>query len=197
SGYDLKALVRLLTTSRAYGLSSIPNESNAADRQSFARHYPRRLGAEALLDAISQVTASPTSFAGMPAGSRAIDLPDEGVASAFLDAFGRPRRETACECERVSDASLGQSLMLLNSPDIQAKLAVGGGRAERLAKDPRADAEKVAELFWDAFARPPDSGESTAALDLLSAQHDAAAKRLAYEDILWALVNSKEFQFND
>ncbi len=87
--------------------------------------------------------------------------------------------------------------MLLNSPDIQAKLAGAGGRAERLAKDPRPDADKVDELFWDAFARPPDSGESTAALDLLSAQHDAAAKRLAYEDILWALVNSKEFQFND
>jgi hypothetical protein len=139
----------------------------------------------------------PTSFAGMPAGSRAIDLPDEGVASAFLDAFGRPRRDTACECERVSDASLGQSLMLLNSPDIQAKLAGAGGRAERLAKDPRPDSEKVSELFWDAFARPPDSGESTAALDLLATQRDASAKRLAYEDILWALVNSKEFQFND
>ncbi len=197
SGYDLKALVRLLATSRTYGLSSVPNESNVADRQSFARHYPRRLGAEALLDAISQVTASPTSFAGMPAGARAIDLPDEGVASAFLDAFGRPKRDTACECERVSDASLGQSLMLLNSPDIQTKLASGGGRAERLAKDARPDAEKVAELFWDAFARPPDSGEATAALDLLAGQHDTAAKRLAYEDILWALVNSKEFQFND
>ncbi len=197
SGYDLKALVRLMATSRAYGLSSVPNESNVADRQSFARHYPRRLGAEVLLDAISQVTAAPTSFAGLPAGTRAIDLPDEGVSSGFLDAFGRPKRDTACECERVSDASLGQSLMLLNSPDIQAKLTAGGGRAERLAKDPRPDAEKVAELFWDAFARAPDSGESTAALDHLTGTPNAAAKRLAYEDILWALLNAKEFQFND
>ena len=143
------------------------------------------------------MTAAPTAFAGLPAGTRAIDLPDEGVASGFLDAFGRPKRDSACECERVSDASLGQSLMLLNSPDIQAKLTAGGGRAERLAKDPRPDAEKVAELFWDAFARPPDSGESTAALDHLEAGHDPAAKRLAYEDILWALLNAKEFQFND
>jgi hypothetical protein len=197
SGYDLKALVRLLATSRAYGLSSVPNESNGGDRQSFARHYPRRLGAEVLLDAISQVTASPTTFTGMPAGTRAIDLPDEGATSGFLDAFGRPKRDTACECERVSDASLGQSLMLLNSPDIQAKLTAANGRAERLAKDPRPDAEKVAELFWDAFGRPPDSGESTAALDYLAGQRDAAGRRLAYEDILWALVNAKEFQFND
>ena len=197
SGYDLKALVRLMATSRTYGLSSVPNESNVADRQSFARHYPRRLGAEVLLDAISQVTAAPTAFAGLPPGTRAIDLPDEGISSGFLDAFGRPKRDTACECERVSDASLGQSLMLLNSPDIQAKLTQGGGRAERLAKDPRPDAEKVVELFWDAFARAPDSGESAAALEHLATTPDPAAKRLAYEDILWALLNAKEFQFND
>ena len=199
SGYDLKALVRLLATSRAYGLSSVPNESNAADRQSFARHYPRRLGAEVLLDAISQVTAAPTAFAGLPPGTRAIDLPDEGVSSGFLDAFGSSQASvsTACECERVSDASLGQSLMLLNSPDIQAKLTHGGGRAEKLAKDPRPDADKVVELFWDAFARAPDSGESAAALEHLTATADPAAKRLAYEDILWALLNAKEFQFND
>ncbi len=115
SGYDLKHLVRTICTSRVYGLSSIPNEYNAKDKQSFARHYPKRLGAEVLLDAISQVTGVPTAFAGLPAGTRAIELPDESIASAFLDAFGRPKRDTACECERVSDASLGQSLMLLNS----------------------------------------------------------------------------------
>ena len=103
----------------------------------------------------------------MPAGTRAIDLPDEGVGSAFLDAFGRPKRDTACECERVSDASLGQSLMLLNSPDIQAKLA-GGGRPRRAAGEgPEGRRREGDELFWDAFARPPDSGESTAALDRL------------------------------
>jgi len=193
SGYDMKALIRLIATSRVYALSSVPNETNSEDKQSFARHYPRRLGAEVLLDAISQVTASPTLFSGLPSGTRAIDLPDEGVASGFLDAFGRPKRDTACECERVTDASLGQSLMMLNSADVQTKLTAAGGRAESLAKDPRPDEIKLTELFWDAFA--PDSGETATALAYLTAH--AGQKRQAYEDILWALLNAKEFQFND
>ena len=118
SRYDLKQLVRTIATSRVYGLSSLPNETNAKDRQSFARHYPKRLAAEVLLDAISHVSDVPTTFAGLPAGTRAIELPDESVSSTFLDTFGRPKRETACECERVTDASLGQSLMLLNSGEV-------------------------------------------------------------------------------
>ncbi len=195
SGYDLKGLIRTITTSEVYSLSSIPNETNLSDKQSFARHYPRRLGAEVLLDAISQVTAVPTSFSGLPAGTRAIDLPDEGVASGFLDAFGRPKRDTACECERVSDASLGQSLMMLNSADVHAKLTAGGGRAEKLAVDKRGEEEKLDELFWDAFGRAPSSSEAATALAHVNA--NPQQKRQAYEDILWALLNAKEFQFND
>jgi hypothetical protein len=195
SGYDLKHLIRTIAGSRVYGLSSIPNEYNAKDKQSFARHYPKRLSAEVLLDAIAQVTGVPTPFGGLPPGTRAIDLPDESVASAFLDAFGRPKRDTPCECERVSDASLGQSLMLLNSNDVQTKLAGAGGRAEALAKDARPDSEKVDELFWAAFGRAPSSGEEASALAHIAAHADK--KREAYEDILWALLNAKEFQFND
>jgi hypothetical protein len=194
-GYDLKRLVRTICTSRTYGLSSVPNESNAKDRQSFARHYPKRLSAEVLLDAISQLTATPTDFGGMPAGTRAIELPDESIASTFLDAFGRPKRDSPCECERVSDASLGQSLMLLNSADVQGKLSAPTGRAERLAKDPRPDEAKVQELFWTAFGRAPSSGETTSALNHLA--KNQAKRREAFEDILWALINAKEFQFND
>ncbi|MDR3636629.1 MAG: DUF1549 domain-containing protein, partial [Isosphaeraceae bacterium] len=113
SGYDLKHLIRTVCASRTYGLSSVPNEYNAKDKQSFARHYPKRMGAEVLLDAIAEVTGVPTPFGGLPAGTRAIELPDESVISSFLDTFGRPKRDTSCECERVTDASLGQSLMLL------------------------------------------------------------------------------------
>ncbi len=195
SGYDLKHLVRTICTSRTYGLSSLPNESNAKDKQSFARHYPKRLSAEVLLDAISTLTEAPTSFNGLPAGTRAIELPDESVASVFLDTFGRPKRDTPCECERVSDASLGQSLMLLNSNEVQSKLGAGGSRSDRLAKDPRPDAAKVEELFWTAFGRAPSSGETASALNHLAKNPD---KRIeAYDDILWALINAKEFQFND
>lgn len=195
SGYDLKRLVRAICTSRVYGLSSVPNEYNAKDKQSFARHYPKRMSAEVLLDAISQVTGVPTAFPGLPAGTRAIELPDESVASTFLDTFGRPKRDTPCECERVSDASLGQSLMLLNSGEVQGKLSAGGSRAEALVKDPRPEANKIEELFWAAFARAPTSGEVASATAHLAAHADK--KREAYEDILWALVNAKEFQFND
>ncbi|MHC5538167.1 DUF1549 domain-containing protein, partial [Singulisphaera rosea] len=94
SGYDLKQLIRSIAKSRVYGLSSVPNEYNAKDKQSFARHYPKRMAAEVLLDAISQVSAVPTAFDGLPSGTRAIELPDESVASTFLDTFGRPKRDT-------------------------------------------------------------------------------------------------------
>jgi Protein of unknown function (DUF1553)/Protein of unknown function (DUF1549)/Bacterial Ig-like domain (group 2) len=195
SGYDLKGLVRTICTSRVYGLGSVPSESGASDRQSFARHYPRRMGAEVLLDAIAQVSAVPTVFDGFPAGTRAIELPDESVGSTFLDAFGRPKRDTSCECERVTDATLSQSLMLLNSTEVQAKLAAPGGRAEALVKDPRPEAQKIEELFWAAFARPPSQREADTALAHIS--RSAGNKRSAYEDIIWALVNAKEFQFID
>ncbi len=195
SGYDLKHLIRIIASSRVYGLSSIPNEYNARDKQNFARHYPRRIGAEPLLDAIAQVTGVPTEFAGLPKGTRAIDLPDESVASSFLDTFGRPKRDTACECERVGEASLGQSLMLLNSQDVQSKLAAATGRAGALALDKGPDEPKIEDLFWSAFGRPPSSTETASALTHLKAH--AEKRREAFEDILWALVNAKEFQFND
>lgn len=194
-GYDLKRLVRTICTSQTYGLSSVPNDSNAKDKQSFARHYPKRLSAEVLLDAISNVSGVPTAFNGLPAGTRAIELPDESVSSAFLDTFGRPKRDTPCECERVSDASLGQSLMLLNSNDVQSKLAAANSRAEQLAKEARPDEQKVEELFWTAFGRGPSSGESTSALNHLA--KNPQKRKEAFEDIIWALINAKEFQFND
>jgi hypothetical protein len=193
SGYDLKVLVRTICTSRVYGLSSAPNDSNAKDRQSFARHYPRRMGAEVLLDAIAQVSGVPTAFNGLPSGTRAIELPDESVGSTFLDAFGRPKRDTACECERVTDASLSQSLMLLNSSEVQSKLSSAGSRAEELEKDKRPDSSKVDEVFWAAFGRAPSERETASALAHLAKQ--GANKRSAFEDIIWALINAKEFQF--
>ena len=195
NGYDLKGLVREICTSRVYGLSSLPNETNAKDKQSFARHYPRRMGAEVLLDAIAHVSGVATPFDGLPAGTRAIDLPDESVGSTFLDAFGRPKRDTSCECERVTDASLSQSLMLLNSNDVQTKLSSAGSRAETLSKDPRADELKIDELFWDAFARGATKPETASAIAHLKKHPDR--RQAAYEDILWAIINAKEFQFVD
>jgi hypothetical protein len=194
SGYNLKALVRTICTSRVYGLSSLPSATNSNDKQSFARHYPRRMSAEVLLDAISLLCAAPTPFDGLPAGTRAIELPDESVGSGFLDTFGRPKRDTPCECERVTDASLSQSLMLLNSAEVQGRLGAAGGRAELLVKDQRPDKAKIGDLFWTALGRAPSPTESTAACEHV-ARHPS--KKAAYEDVIWALINTKEFQFID
>jgi hypothetical protein len=205
SGYSLKALVKVICKSRTYQLAAAPNEWNKHDKQAYARYYPKRLSAEVLLDAVNQVTDSPTAFNGLPkdanAPHRAIMLPDESFTSYFLEVFGRPQRISACECERVNEANLAQALHLLNSDEVQGKLSRGGGRADRLAKpdDKRPDAEKVGELFLWAFARQPTADDLKAALDHIAAQvkkSGPAGKKAAYENIVWALLNTKEFAFN-
>jgi hypothetical protein len=197
--FSLKHLIGTICMSRTYQLSSTPNEFNKHDKQNYARYYPRRMGAEVLFDAVCQVTNSPTPFGGMPqdthAPKRAIMLPDETFTSYFLDVFGRPQRISACECERVSEANLAQALHLLNSDEVQNKLSAAKGRADQLALDKRADAEKVEELFYWAFAHKPDAEQLKAALDHI-AKH-ATNKKAAYENIIWALINTKEFVFNE
>jgi hypothetical protein len=196
--YSLKSLIRTICKSRTYQLSSNPNEFNQSDKQSYARYYPKRLQAEVLFDAVCKLTDSPSQFAGLPADkfapSRAIMLPDESFSSYFLDVAGRPQRISACECERVSEASLAMSLHLLNSNDIQDRLARAGGRADKIAKDPRPDTEKIEELFLLAIARKPTAEQLSAALDHI--EKNEKSKKQAYENILWALLNSKAFLFN-
>jgi hypothetical protein len=197
--YSLKHLVKTICKSRTYQLSATPNEFNKQDKQAYARYYPRRMSAEVLYDAVSQVTDSPTPFPGLPqdahAPKRAIMLPDESFASYFLDVFGRPQRLSACECERVSDANLAQVLHLLNSDEMQGKLSRQGGRADALARDPRPDADKVKELFQWALGHEPDQRKLDLALDHI-ARHEKD-KKVAYENILWTLINTKEFLFNE
>jgi hypothetical protein len=196
--YSLKHLARTICKSRTYQLSSMPNEFNKHDKQAYARYYPKRMSAEVLLDAVCQVTGSPTAFGTLPqdahAPKRAIMLPDESFASYFLDVFGRPQRISACECERVSEANLAQALHLLNSDEVQGKLTRQGGRADVLVKDPRPDEEKVEELFLWAFARKPNERQMKLALDHIALH--TKDKKVAYENIVWALINTKEFVFN-
>jgi hypothetical protein len=197
NNFSLKHLIKTICKSRTYQLSAIPNDFNKHDKQAYARYYPRRMGAEVLFDAVSQVTNSPSGFGGLPqdkfAPNRAIMLPDESFTSYFLDVFGRPQRISACECERVSEANLAQALHLLNSQEVQNKLARAGGRADVLAKDPRPDAEKIDELFLWAFARLPSAEHRALAMEHIS--RHAQNKKQAYENILWALINTKEFVF--
>ncbi|MBM3848236.1 MAG: DUF1549 domain-containing protein, partial [Verrucomicrobia bacterium] len=174
SGFDLKALVRDITRSTAYQLSSVPNEHNADDKQFYSRYYPKRLPAEVLLDAIDGLTSGPTLFPGTQEGTRALQLPDNSynTSSYFLTVFGRPDAASSCECERSQDASLAQSLHLLNSKDIQAKLTSDQGRAARLAEDSgRSDEVKLQDIYLLAYARGPSSGEVETA-------HAHLAKRL-------------------
>lgn len=193
--YDLKHLLRAICTSTTYQLTAEPNEWNQDDKQNFSRFYPRRLNAEVLLDAIDQVTGTGTSFAGVPAGTRAVQLPDNGFNSYFLTVFGRPEASSACECERSSEANLAQSLHLLNSGEIQGKLTNGGGKAATLAADTvRTHEQKVRELYLLAFSREPRPEELTVAVGHINKNSDDPKR--AYEDIVWALINTKEFLFN-
>jgi hypothetical protein len=193
--YSLKHLVKLMVKSRTYQLSAMPNEFNKFDKKSFARYYPRRMQAEVLFDAVSQVTNSPPVFQELPqdkfAPRRALMLPDESFKSYFLDVFGRPQRISACECERVSEANLAQVLHLANSLEIHVKISRAGGRAEKMARDPRPDDEKVKELFQWALAREPNDAQLDFALRKI--ERYGKNRQFAYEDIIWALINTKEF----
>jgi hypothetical protein len=193
TGYDMRHIDRLIVTSRLYQLSSEPRPENVNDQQNFARFYARRMIAEVLHDAVDQTCGSKTNFSNMSATARAIDLPHEGFGSYFMDVFDRPKRVTVCECERSPGATLSQVLLLGNSDEIENKLADGQGRIAKSFE--RIDAPELLldELYLAAYSRLPSDGERTAALGYLNGQED---KRKGAEDILWTLLNSREFTFN-
>ena len=197
NGHDVKRLIRAICNSAVYGLSSVPNETNQDDMHGFARYYPRRLPAEVLLDAMGQVLQAPTTFKSVsgdfPPGTRAIDLPDEAVPSYFLDVFGRPARNSACECERVDAPALGQTLALVNSPEIQQKLTANKGYVMRLASNNLSHRENVQDIFLRVFARLPRSREQATAVIFLESQSD---RKEAYASLLWSLLATNEFLFN-
>jgi len=193
SGFDLKHLVSTICNSTTYQLSSLPNDWNQSDKQNFSRYYPKRLNAEVLLDSIDQVTGTQTRFSGAPAGMKAVQLPDNGFNSYFLTVFGRPESSSACECERSGEANLAQSLHLLNSSEIQGKLT--SGRAAKLATEKDRDhAAKINELYLLAFSRKATQQEVDIALAHIA--KNGKNVKFAYEDIVWALINTKEFLFN-
>ncbi len=192
--YDVRGLIRTIATARVYGLSSQPNGDNVRDTQNYSRAYRKRLSAEVLLDAVSDATGEPESFAGMPPGTRAVQLWDQRLPSAFLDTFGRPQRKTVCQCERLADTTLGQVLHLMNAPPVNDKISSPTGRAARLAASDLSPDEIVVELYLAAFGRPPRGEESNAAHAAFTAP--GATRRSAAEDVLWALLNSAEFVLN-
>ena len=193
-GYDFKHLVRTILQSRLYQLSSAPNEWNLTDTKNFSRSLRRRLPAEALLDAVIDVTGVPEEFNGVAPGARAMQTWSYKIGSHFLDAFGRPNSSSDCPCERDLRTSVVQSLHMMNSKALQAKLANSSGRAAKLAASTRSPEDIVTELYYATFNRPPTETELKTATAAFAAKD--ATRQTATEDVFWALLNSAEFVFN-
>lgn len=193
--FDLKALMREILRSATYQRASEPTAGNEADTKHYAHYYPRRMMAEVMIDAFSQVTGAPTEFPGYPAGWRALQLPDSNVDSYFLRTFGRPERIITCECERVAEPSMVQVLHMSNGDAINRKLAAAQNHITKLLEGGMSDAAIVEELFLAALARQPSTEERRQIIDVL-ASSPAEERRTAVEDLYWGILSSKEFLFN-
>jgi hypothetical protein len=218
--YDLKGIHRLILNSRTYQQSSVPNQYNRQDTSNFARFYPKRMMAEQLYDSISQATGVFLSL-NQPAGRRrgmlnlavyGQDLASEGPITRvmqlpalpqarrgrvgelkeFLDTFGKPRREVVCACERSTDGNVGQALALINGSEINDKLTAPEGRLQRLIREQKPDVEVIDELYLAALSRRPTAEERKDAAALI---HQGKTRAEGIQDLLWALLNSREFLF--
>jgi hypothetical protein len=201
---DVKHLIRTLMNSAAYSRSSEPVPGNEADQKFLSHYMVKRLPAEVLLDAIARVTEVPNTFAGYPAGYRALQLPDSQVANDFLTSFGRPERLATCSCERSAEPSLTQALHLANGDTINSKLRNDSGAAAKLVETNVIDDEVVHRLFRSALSRDPAPSErdrlTRALKESVQGGGDpktlAAARRAAIEDLFWSVLTSPEFLFN-
>lgn len=197
--YDVKHITRVILNSATYQRSSVILPGNARDDRYFARVYPRRLPAEALLDAIGQVTGKQDRFWPYPQGWRATQIRDSRIGAYFLEVFGRPKREILCACERSPQPNLSQSLHLINSGSLNNKIAADDSRLAALLKqfEPWAPAARdkriVEELYYLTLCRPPSKSEGAAMLAYVAKSKE---RRKGFEDALWALLNSEEFLFN-
>jgi hypothetical protein len=191
-GYDLKHVMRLILNSRTYQLSSATLAGNKTERRFYSHYYARRLPAEVLLDAMSQSTGVPDKFEGYPVGLRSIQLPEPGVSSYFLTLFGRSDRVTACACERNGEVTLPQLLHLQNGDELTRKLKSKEGRLATLLKETQDDNQLAEQIFLTTLARTPNAEEKIALAKSLA----GGPKEEVYQDLFWALLNTKEFAFN-
>jgi hypothetical protein len=189
--FDVKHTIRTILSSATYQLSSAPNRFNEADDTYFSHSRVRQLSAEQLLDAICQVTGVPESFKGVPLGTRAAQLPDGELFHPFLKAFGRPARAIECECERDSDTTLEQSLLLWGGLPIQFRLRSEKGVAARLAASKMTAAALADEMFLMTLCRYPTTKER----QIVQKRLATTERRQAIEDLFWVLMNHREFLF--
>jgi len=192
--YDLRTLVRDICTSYTYQMASQSRDTTIKDDRNFSHALVRRLPAEQLLDAISQVTQTKVKFPNLPLGARAAAVADGPSGNRFLSLFGRPVRDTVCVCERRGEPTLAQALHLINGGTVQTALKAGDGRVGRLAGAEAFAPDPIIDEIWlAAFSRPPTDNERGEMATYLTAAED---KRAALEDVMWSVVNSKEFIFN-
>ena len=192
SGFDARHLMRQIVTSQTYQRSSLPVASNETDLQNFSHALPRRVPAEALMDSLIQATGLPENFPGAPGGFRAAQLPDGNIEHDLLSLFGKPQRMDACECERDNSSNMLQALHFINSNTMATRLSNAGGRVARLLKESKDDNELVTHLYLWTIARQPDDKELKVAMDYLTLHPDH--RQEACEDLMWALLNSRDFQ---
>lgn len=193
SGFDIRVLEKKILTSAAYQRTSTPILNNTQDRKNFARQYVRPILAEVVLDSINQVLGVEESFPdGIPAGSLAIEVASNdlgGEAGKALRVFGRGERESICDCDRTVEPNLRQSLYLMNNSSLLGKIQSGSIR-ELLQKD---DRQLVDELFLRMFSRWPQEKELTVALEHLKR---ASSREAGFDDLVWGLLNTREFVTN-
>ncbi len=192
SNFSLKQLMREIMNSRLYQLDSQPTASNAADSVFYSHFTVKRLTAEPLVDALDRVTGVQTKYKNLPLGTRAIELPDAEYGDYFLATFGKPKRVSICECERPLDPSLAQALHTLNGDTLAGKIADKKGRIGTLLAAKKSPEEIVEEIYLAALSRFPTAAERTQAQQFLSENEN---QEEVYQDLLWALMNSKQFLF--
>ncbi len=192
-GFDLKRLIRMIVSSHTYRRSYRTNRWNAGDEINFSHTSPRRLTAEQLYDTLITATGAPRNIPGVPAGFRATQLPDPQVKLTFLDMFGRPPRESPCECERSSQVSLGQTLNLINGPTIAEAIIHPQGLIARLTKENAETKAFVEEVYLSVLCRFPTDEEAENSEEFFTIVGDSSE---AAQDLMWALINSSAFLFN-
>ncbi len=192
SNFDVRQLMRTICNSRTYQLSFVPNRWNEDDKVNFSHARPRRLSAEQLYDAVARITGSRNQFANLPKGMRAVEVADGKVAGDdFLTLFGRPKRQSACECERTSNLTLSHAMSLINGRTIGEAVNTPGGRIEKLVAEEKDDRKIIEELYLSILNRPPSESEIK-----LAALSGAPSRLEGAQDLAWALLNSPAFLFN-
>lgn len=191
--YNMRQFVRDICNSQTYQRSTKVNETNAGDRLNFSHAQVRRVRAEVLLDAISQITETPNKFQGLPLGARAVQIADGAVSNYFLTTFGRAKRESVCSCEVKMEPTLSQALHLMNGDAVNDRIKQGRVVA-KMVQEKKSDREIVEDLFLRVFGRMPKDKEWAATQQAIAA--DPGGRQLVLEDLFWALLNSKEFYFN-